>query len=238
MDVLVTFGRSRTRPFSLPPIGRVPPRRSRKFMRRYRAGPRVQPVERAEPRQAPGQLQPAADRDVLPHAALGVPGVQACSAPTSSTTRASSAGCALYLQEFARGHAPQLLGAAQLRRRQLGLGLGHAHDAARSARASSGSPRPARSSTARKPTKTVPGDRRLLIRTGPQRAVAATKRVFALAAPEPADRARLHLPLARGRAARAGTRRSSRKGGTLRPSFDVFASQARIAQRRAAGQGS
>jgi hypothetical protein len=84
-----------------------------------------------------------------------------------------------------------------------------------------------------KPTKTSDGDRRLMIRTGPARAVAATKRVFVLAAMSPRI-TRVYIYHWRAGARSSWDSALVTPGGTLRPSFDVFAREARLSQEDAA----
>ena len=151
-----------------------------------------------------------------------------CSAPTSSTTRAWSSWMRAYLKVFAPGTGAEAVGPAQLRRRELDLALGHARRCCASRRASSGSPRPARSSAARSRRRPSDGDRRLLIRTGPAPRGRRDQAGLQLARDEPAGLARLHLPLAREPRTSWDSALVT-ANGTLRPSFDIFASQARLA---------
>jgi hypothetical protein len=78
------------------------------------------------------------------------------------------------------------------------------------------------------PTKTSRPDRRLTIRIGAARAVRATKRVFSLAATSPRI---TRVYIYHWKATSSGSWDSAlvAPNGTLRPSFDVFAAQARLA---------
>ncbi|MEY2513241.1 MAG: hypothetical protein QOJ89_599 [bacterium] len=225
LKVIVTFGRSRVRPFSLPQVdeyrGKV-----RAFMRRYPSVHEYSPWN--EPNLA---IHP---RNYDPHRI----------AAYYRTLRTLCAKCTLlgadvvdnsklafwmrlYLRIFKPGKAPKIWGLHNYgdvnstsrwgTETMLRLAPGQIWFTETGAIISR-----------RKPSSSSPPDRRKLIRTGAARAAAAMTRVFTLAATSPRI-SRVYIYHWR-----AGGRTSWDSGllsasGTPRPSFDVFAHQARLA---------
>lgn len=228
MSVLVTFGRSRTRPFSLPSAAEYE-RHARAFMRRY---PRVREYSPwNEPNLAihPQNYNPRRIAAYYRSLRTLCPRCKVLGADVVDNSRLAR-WMRAYLDVFAPGHAPKLWGlhnyvdvnstsrwgTETMLRLAPGL-VWFTETGAIISRA--------------RPTKTDRKDRRLLIRTGPRRAVAATKRVFTLAASSPRV---TRVYIYHWRAGRTSSWDSAlvTAKGTLRPSFDVFALQAR----RAAGE--
>ncbi len=233
MDVVVTFGRSRTRRFSLPPVDEYR-RAARAFMRRYSDVREFSPWN--EPNLAVHPQNSNPRRIAAYYRALRSL-CRACKVLGADVVDNSRLGSWMraYLGVFEPGRAPKLWGLHNYvdvnstsrwgTRTMLRLAPGVVWFTETGAIVSRA-----------KPTKTENGDRRLLIRTGPRRAVAATKRVFELAKMSPRI-SRVYIY--HWRAGRTSSWDSAlvTAKGTLRPSFDVFARQARLAQRRAAGSG-
>ncbi len=230
MDVVVTFGRSRTRRFSLPPVAGYR-RQARKFMHRY---PRVREYSPwNEPNLAvhPQNYNPrrmAAYYRALRSLCRACKVLGADVVDNSRLERWMRA----YLKTFAPGNAPKLWGLHNY----VDVNSRSSWGTRAMLRVAPGSiwftETGAIISRAR-PTKTQSGDRRLLIRTGPGRAVAATKRVFELARLSPRI-SRVYIYHWRADRGTSWDSALVTAKGTLRPSFDVFARQARLAQRRAA----
>jgi hypothetical protein len=227
MAVLVTFGRSRTRPFSLPPAATYH-RHARAFMRRYRAVREFSPWNEPNLAVHPQNYDPRRIAAYYRSLRTLCPGCKVLGADVVDNSRLARWMHA-YLRVFAPGAAPRLWGlhnyvdvnstsrwGTQTMLR-LAPGLVWFTETGAIIRRA-------------KPTKTRDDDRRLLIRTGPRRAVAATKRIFALAA---TSRRVTRVYVYHWRASRKTSWDSAlvTARGTLRPSFDVFASQARRAAR-------
>jgi hypothetical protein len=225
MSVVVTFGRSRTRPFSLPPA-REYQRRARAFMRRYRAVREYSPWNEPNVGILPQNYDPRriatyyrALRVLCPHCkVLGADVVD-----QSSLDRWMRS----YLRAFAPGTAPRLWGLHNYvdvnstsrwgTRTMLRLAPGEIWFTETGALIRRGTP-----------IETAQPDRRDLIRTGARRAVGATKRVFTLARMSPRiTRVYIYHWRADGRTNWDSALVAA--NGTLRPSFDVFARQARLA---------
>jgi hypothetical protein len=230
MDVVVTFGRSRTRPFSLPPIGTYR-LHARSFMRRYRQVREYSPWNEPNLAVQPQNYDPhriASYYRALRSLCAGCKVLGADVVDNSSLGRWMSA----YVREFPAGGAPQLWGLHNYvdvnstsswgTRTMLRLAPGiiwFTETGAIIHRAT--------------PTKTAGNDRRLRIRTGPGHAAAATKRVFTLAKLSPRiTRVYIYHWRADGRSSWDSALVSA--GGTPRKSFAVFARQAMLAQQRAA----
>jgi hypothetical protein len=223
---LVTFGRSRTRPFSLPPRD-VYRREVRRFHRRYPDVREYSPWNEPNLAIHPRNYDPARIasyyrvlRRVCPKCdVLGADVVD-----TSSLDRWMRA----YLREFPRDRRPRLWGLHNYvdvnsrsswgtrTMRRLAPGEIWFTETGAIVRRST-------------PTAIASSDRRLLIRVGGgARAIAATKRVFTLAATSPRI---TRVYIYHWKATRSGTWDSAlvAPNGTTRPSFDVFAAQARAA---------
>jgi hypothetical protein len=224
MTVMVTFGRSRTRPFTLPPASEYQ-RRARAFMRRYRAVREYSPWNEPNLGVLPQNYDPRriamyyrALRVLCPHCrVLGADVVD-----QSSLDRWMRS----YLRAFAPGTAPRLWGLHNYvdvnstsrwgTRTMLRLAPGEIWFTETGAIIHRGR------------LTTGPPDRRDLIRTGVWRAVAATKRVFTLARMSPRI-TRVYLYHWRADRGTSWDSALVAANGMLRPSFDVFARQARLA---------
>jgi hypothetical protein len=227
MSILVTFGRSRTRPFSLPPVGEYQ-RRARAFMRRYRQVREYSPWNEPNLAVHPQNYDPRRIAAFYRSLRTLCPGCKVLGADVVDNSRLER-WMRSYLRVFAPGKAPtrwglhnyvdvnstSRWGTETMLRLAPGL-VWFTETGAIISRA--------------KPTKTEDGDRRLLIRTGPRRAVAATRRVFTLAATSPRI-SRVYIYHWRASARTSWDSALVTAKGTLRPSFDVFAREAR----RAAG---
>jgi hypothetical protein len=231
MAAVVTFGRSRTRGFRLPRAAEYR-LQARRFMRRYKQVREVSPWNEPNLAVQPQNYNPrriAAYYRVLRSLC---PACKVLGADVVDNSRLD-AWMRSYLRVFPAGKAPALWGlhnyvdvnstsswgTETMLRLAPGL-IWFTETGAIISRA--------------KPTKTADGDRRLLIRTGPERAVAATKRVFALARSSPRI-TRVYIYHWRADHGTSWDSALVTARGTLRPSFDVFARQAQLAQRRAAG---
>ncbi len=231
MDVVVTFGRSRTRQFSLPPVGDYRTQ-ARKFMRRYRQVREFSPWNEPNLAIHPQNYNPRRIASYYRTLRSLCPNCKVLGADVVDNSRLGS-WMRSYLKTFAVGRAPKLWGLHNYvdvnstsrwgTETMLRLAPGIVWFTETGAIVNRA-----------KPTKTEDGDRRLLIRTGPRRAVAATKRVFELARTSPRV---TRVYIYHWRASRGSSWDSAlvTAKGTLRPSFDVFASQARLAQQRVAG---
>jgi hypothetical protein len=222
MTVLVTFGRSRTRPFSLPPAADYQ-RRARAFMRRYRHVREYSPWNEPNLAVRPQNYDPRRIATYYRTLRTLCPGCKVLGADVVDNSRLER-WMRAYLRVFRPGTAPRLWGlhnyvdvnstsrwgTETMLRLAPGL-VWFTETGAIISRA--------------KPTKTDDKDRRLLIRTGPHRAVAATKRVFELAA---TSRRVTRVYIYHWRASRKTSWDSAlvTAKGTLRPSFDVFAREA------------
>jgi len=225
MAPVVTFGRSRTRPFSLPPPLEY---RSqvRRFMRRFRTVREYSPWN--EPNLAINPVNSNPRRIATYYRTLRAL-CPSCRVMGADVVDNSSLGrwMSAYLRAFAPGSAPRLWGLHNYvdvnsssdwgTRTMLRLAPGEIWFTETGAIVDRD-----------KPSKTVKGDRRLLIRTGLRRARAATKRVFALARLSPRIR---RVYIYHWQASKRSSWDSGlvSEEGTLRPSFDVFARQARLA---------
>jgi hypothetical protein len=231
MAVVVTFGRSRTRRFSLPPVDAYRSH-ARTFMRRYRRVREYSPWNEPNLAVQPQNYDPRRIATYYRTLRSLCPG---CKVLGADVVDNSSLGrwMAAYLRVFEPGTAPRLWGLHNYvdvnstsrwgTRTMLRLAPGlvwFTETGAIIRRA--------------KPTKVDRPDRRLLIRTGPRRAVAATKRVFELARMSPRV-SRVYIYHWRASRSTSWDSALVTSKGKLRPAFDVFASQARLAQRRAAG---
>jgi hypothetical protein len=225
MTVLVTFGRSRVRPFALPP-----PAEYRKqvlaFMRRYRHVREYSPWN--EPNQAihPRNYDPQRIatyyrtlRSLCPRCkVLGADVVDNSSLETWMK---------LYVAQFPAGRAPKLWGlhnyvdvnsisrwgTTVMLRRAPGE-IWFTETGAIVSR--------------KKPKSTARADRRKQIRTGESRAAAATRRVFTLA--EMSERiTRVYIYHWRAGPSSSWDSALLDEDGTPRPSFDVFANEAQAA---------
>ncbi len=128
-----------------PAAGRRLPPRGAGVHAPLQAGARVQPVERAEPRDPPAELGAAADRRRTTAPCARCVGRARCSAPTSSTTLASGRGCARISTSSSRGGRPSS-GACTTTSTSTRPRAGARARCCASRPASSGSPRPGRSS--------------------------------------------------------------------------------------------
>ena len=231
MSPVVTFGRSRTRPFSLPAPGAYRTR-ARAFLRRYPKVREYSPWNEPNLAVQPQNYNPRRIATYYRTLRSLCRGCRVLGADVVDNSRLGTWMTA-YLRVFEPGKAPRLWGLHNYvdvnstsrwgTRTMLRLAPGFVWFTETGAIVSRA-----------KPTRTEPADRRLLIRTGPARAVAATKRVFELARMSPRI---TRVYIYHWRASRKSSWDSAlvTAKGTLRPSFDVFASQARLAQRRAAG---
>ncbi|MEA2155199.1 MAG: hypothetical protein QOE11_1339 [Solirubrobacteraceae bacterium] len=225
LQPLVTFGRSRTRPFSLPPV-EVYRRDVVKFRHRYPDVHEYSPWNEPNLAIHPANSDPRkiasyyrALRRMCPNCSvLGADVVD-----TSSLDRWMRA----YLREFPHDARPKLWGlhnyvdvnsssswGTQTMRRLAPGEIWFTETGAIVRRAT--------------PTSNGAHDRRLTIKVGAARAVAATKRVFTLAATSPRI---TRVYIYHWKATRSGAWDSAlvAPNGDLRPSFDVFAAQARLA---------
>jgi len=224
MQVVVTFSRSRTRPFSLPPPD-VFRRTARAFMRRYPAVREYSPWNEPNLAAHPHNYDPRriatyyrSLRSLCPRCRL----LGADVVDNSSLGRWMRA----YLAEFAPGTAPKLWGLHNYvdvnstsrwgTRTMLSLAPGQIWFTETGAIVKRA-----------KPTKTG-ADRRLRIRTGAHRAEAATERVFTLARMSPRI-TRVYIYHWRAGPQSSWDSALVSENGTLRSSFDVFARQARLA---------
>ncbi|MDX6719027.1 MAG: hypothetical protein QOJ63_1281 [Solirubrobacteraceae bacterium] len=224
MKVVVTFGRSRTRPFSLPPAPEYQ-RRARAFMRRYRAVREYSPWNEPNIGVLPQNYDPR--RIAMYYRALRVL-CPRCKVLGADVVDQSSLDRWMrsYLRAFAPGTAPRLWGLHNYvdvnstsrwgTRTMLRLAPGQIWFTETGAIIHRGQ------------TTTDRPDRRDLIRTGTQRAVAATKRVFVLARMSPRI-TRVYVYHWRADRGTSWDSALVAENGTLRPSFDVFARQARLA---------
>jgi hypothetical protein len=224
MVVMVTFGRSRTRPFSLPPAPEYQ-RRARAFMRRYPTVREYSPWNEPNLGVLPQNYDPR--RIAAYYRALRVlcPRCKLLGADVVDQT-SMDRWMRSYLRAFAPGSPPRLWGLHNYvdvnstsrwgTRTMLRLAPGEiwfteTGAIIRRSRPTAGPP-----------------DRRDLIRTGEQRAVAATKRVFTLARMSPRI-TRVYLYHWRADRGTSWDSALVAANGMLRPSFDVFARQARLA---------
>ncbi len=233
MTVLVTFGRSRTRPFSLPPAADYE-HRARAFMSRYRHVREYSPWNEPNLAVHPQNYDPRRIATYYRSLRKLCRSCKVLGADVVDNSRLER-WMRAYLRVFEPGKAPRLWGlhnyvdvnstsrwgTETMLRLAPGL-VWFTETGAIISRA--------------KPTKTDDKDRRLLIRTGPHRAVAATKRVFELAATSPRV---TRVYIYHWRASRKTSWDSAlvTPMGTLRPSFHVFARQARLAHERATPAG-
>lgn len=230
MRVVVTFGHSRTRPFSLPPT-REYQRRARAFMRRYRAVREYSPWNEPNVAVLPQNYDPRRIAAYYRALRLLCPRCRVLGADVvdqSSLDRWMRS----YLRVFAPSRAPRLWGLHNYvdvnstsrwgTRTMLRLAPGEIWFTETGALIRHS-----------KPIATDQPDRRELIRTGSRRAVAATKRVFTLARTSPRiTRVYIYHWRADGRTNWDSALVAA--NGTLRPSFDVFARQAQLAVEAAA----
>jgi hypothetical protein len=231
MTVVVTFGRSRTRPFSLPPT-REYALKARAFMRRYPAVREYSPWNEPNIGIQPQNYDP---RRIAAYYRTLRSLCHACTLLGADVVDNSSLGrwMSAYLRVFSPGAAPKVWGLHNYvdvnstsswgTRTMLRLAPGQVWFTETGAIISRGKPiGPARF------------DRRRLIRTGAARSVAAMKRVFTLAAISPRiSRVYIYHWRAGGRTSWDSALVSAK--GTPRPSFDVFSSQARLAAPRESG---
>ena len=221
---LVTFGRSRTRKFSLPPSGEYR-REVLRFHRRYPAVRELSPWNEPNIAIRPSNSDPhkiAAYYRVLTRICPSCKVLGADVVDTSSLDRWMRA----YLREFPRASRPQLWGlhnyvdvnsdsswGTRVMRRLAPGEIWFTETGAIVRR--------------KEPTRTGKADRRLTIRTGGARALKATERVFSLAATSPRI-TRVYIYHWKG--TRSGSWDSAlvAPSGRLRPSFRVFAAQARL----------
>ncbi|MEY2442503.1 MAG: hypothetical protein QOJ46_1929 [bacterium] len=231
MAAVVTFGRSRTRQFRLPRVDEYR-LQARRFMRRYKQVREFSPWNEPNLAVHPQNYNP---RRIASYYRVLRSLCRACKVLGADVVDNSRLEdwMRAYVKVFAAGSAPKLWGLHNYvdvnstsswgTRTMLRVAPGliwFTETGAIISRA--------------KPTKTGNGDRRLLIRTGPRRAVAATKRVFELARSSPRI-TRVYIYHWRADRGTSWDSALVTAKGTLRPSFDVFAGQARLAQRRAAG---
>ena len=200
-------------------------------MRRYRSVREYSPWNEPNLAMHPQNSDPRRIADVLPLAAHGCArAARVLGADVVDNSRLGTLDERLPARSSRPAAAPRLWGLHNYVDVNSTSRWGTRDDAAPRARRRSGSPRRARSSPRQKPTKTgSTADRRLLIRTGAARAVAATKRVFELAAMSPRITRVYIYHWRAGRHDELGLRARPSEAGTLRPSFDVFARQARLA---------
>jgi hypothetical protein len=225
MAVVVTFGRSRTRPFSLPPLAEYR-LQARRFMRRYKQVREFSPWNEPNLAIHPQNYDPRRIAAYYRTLRSLCPSCKVLGADVVDNSRLER-WMRAYLKVFQGGVAPALWGLHNYvdvnstsrwgTRTMLRLAPGliwFTETGAIISRA--------------KPTKTEGGDRRLLIRTGPRRAVAATKRVFTLARMSPRI-TRVYIYHWRADRSTSWDSALVTARGTLRPSFDVFAAEARRA---------
>lgn len=223
MHVVVTFGHSRTRPFSLPPT-REYQRHARAFLRRYRSVREYSPWNEPNVAILPQNHDP---RRIATYYRTLRALCQHCRVLGADVVDQSSLDRWMrsYLRAFAPGAAPRLWGLHNYvdvnstsrwgTRTMLRLAPGEIWFTETGAIIRRG----------RQPGQR---DRRELIRTGAARAVAATKRVFTLARMSPRiTRVYIYHWRSDGRANWDSALVAA--NGALRPSFDVFARQARLA---------
>jgi hypothetical protein len=225
MKVLVTFGRSRTRPFSLPKVAEYRARVGA-FMRRYRTVREYSPWNEPNLAQHPRNSDPhriaayyRTLRDLCQRCTL----LGADLVDNSKLAIWMSA----YLRLFRAQSAPKLWGLHNYgdvnstsrwgTETMLRLAPGEIWFTETGAIISR-----------RKPSASSPADRRKLIRTGAHRAAAATERVFMLAATS-ARVTRVYIYHWRASSRSSWDSGLLAANGTPRPSFDVFAKQARLA---------
>jgi hypothetical protein len=225
MKVIVTFGRSRTRPFSLPQTREYRTRVSA-FMRRYRSVREYSPWNEPNLAQHPRNYDPhriAAYYRTLRTLCAKCTLLGADVVDNSKLARWMTA----YVHVFPAGRAPKIWGLHNYgdvnstsrwgTETMLRLAPGQIWFTETGAIISR-----------RKPSSSSPPDRRKLIRTGAGRAAAATTRVFTLAAMSPRiARVYIYHWRASGRSSWDSALLSA--SGTPRPSFPVFAQQARLA---------
>jgi len=233
MRVVVTFGRSRTRPFSLPPAGRYH-RYARAFMRRYRRVREYSPWNEPNLAKRPENRDPRRIAAYYRSLRTICPGCRVLGADVVDNSRLDD-WMRAYLRVFGPGKAPHLWGlhnyvdvnstsrwgTQTMLRLAPGL-VWFTETGAIISRA--------------KPAGIGREDRRLRIRTGPRRAMAATERVFELAASNPRV-SRVYIYHWRASRETSWDSALVTAKGTLRPSFDVFAREARLARERATGAG-
>jgi hypothetical protein len=225
MTVVVTFGRSRTRVFRLPSVDEYRARVG-KFMRRYRSVREYSPWNEPNLAVLPQNSDP---RRIAAYYRTLRSLCQACKIMGADLVDSSNLArwMTAYLKAFPRGRAPKLWGLHNYvdvnstsrwgTKTMLRLAPGQiwfTETGAIIRRA--------------KPTKTSRDDRRLMIRQGAGRSAAATERVFTLAAMSP----RITRVYIYHWSAGAGSSWDSALvsvNGTPRPSFDVFAHEARAA---------
>jgi hypothetical protein len=225
IEPLVTFGRSRTRTFSLPPVD-VYRSEILRFHHRYPKVREYSPWNEPNIASIRQNYDPRRIADyyhVLRRACRSCKVLGADVVDTSSLERWMRA----YLREFPRDARPQLWGlhnyvdvnsasswGTQTMRRYAPGEIWFTETGA----------------IVRRTTPTPDGshDRRLTIRIGAARAVNATKRVFALAATSPRI---TRVYIYHWKASSLGSWDSAlvAPNGTTRPSFDIFAEQARLA---------
>ena len=226
MTVVVTFGRSRTRPFSLPPAAEYR-EQARRFMRRYRSVREYSPWNEPNLAIAPRNYDP---RRIAEYYRVLRSSCPRCRVLGADLVDTSSLGhwMRAYLRQFAPRSRPKLWGLHNYvdvnsfsswgTRTMLRLAPGAIWFTETGA------------IIRRDPTRTNTGDRRDLIRSGSAGAVAATKRVFTLAA---TSRRITRVYIYHWRAGRSSWDSGLLSAaGTPRASFDVFARQARLAAGR------
>ena len=225
MTVVVTFGRSRTRVFRLPSTQEY---RSRvgTFMRRYRSVREYSPWNEPNLAVLPANSDP---RRIAAYYRTLRSLCQACRIMGADVVDSSNLArwMTAYLKVFRPGHAPKLWGLHNYvdvnstsragTKTMLRLAPGQIWFTETGAIISRA-----------KPTKTARDDRRRSMRSGVGRSAAATARVFTLAAMSPRI-TRVYVYHWRAGARSSWDSGLLSAGGTPRPSFDVFAHEARAA---------
>ena len=225
MTVVVTFGRSRTRVFRLPSVQEYRARVGT-FMRRYRSVREYSPWNEPNLARLPANSDPhriAAYYRTLRSLCGACRIMGADLVDSSNLARWMTA----YLRVFRPGRAPRLWGLHNY----VDVNSTSRWGTKTMLRLAAGQiwlTEPGPIISRAKPSKTARSDRRLLMRQGRRRSAAATERVFTLAAMSPRI-SRVYIYHWR-----AGARSSWDSGllssnGTPRPSFDVFAHEARAA---------
>jgi len=225
MTALVTFGRSRTRPYSLPPTSEYR-RQVRAFMRRYHSVREYSPWNEPNLAVAPRNSNP---RRIAAYYRTMRELCRRCTVLGADVVDSSSLGRWMrdYLRAFKPGREPQLWGLHNYvdmnstsragTNTMLRLAPGEIWFTETGAIVSRA-----------KPTAIDSRDRRHLIRTGAGRAVATTKRVFSVARSSRRI-TRVYIYHWRSDGRSSWDSALVTEEGTLRPSCDVCAREARRA---------
>ena len=222
MTVLVTFGRSRVQPFSLPPAAQYRTQ-VRAFMRRYRQVREYSPWNEPNQAIAPRNYDPQRIATYYRTLRTLCPNCKVLGADVVDNSSLDR-WMTLYLAEFAPGMAPKLWGLhnyvdvnsvsrwgtiVMLRRAPGEIWFTETGAIV----------------NRRKPRASARSDRRTTIRTGESRSAAATQRVFTLAAMS-SKVTRVYIYHWRAGPGSSWDSGLISADGEPRPSFDVFASEA------------